>query len=48
MTVFNQLIMRIIDVNRVLFWISNQKTFLIEEKIAIFGAQDQVQNLDSR
>lgn len=47
MIVFNQLIIQIIDINFILFKINNQKTFLIGEKIAIFGAQDQVQGLCS-
>ncbi len=48
MIVFNQLIVEIIDINTLIFEINKQKTFLIEEKIAIFGAHDQVRNLDSR
>lgn len=47
MIVFNQLIIEKIHINLALFKINNQKTFLIGEKIAIFGAHDQVQGLDS-
>jgi|GEM_PF-3520167 len=47
MLVFNQLIHGIIDINTVLITINNQKTFLIGEKIAIFGAHNHVQTLDS-
>jgi hypothetical protein len=46
MPVFNQLIIEIIDINTMRYKISNQKTFLIEEKKAIFGAY-QVQIVGS-
>ncbi len=45
MLVFNQLIRGIIGINTVLIKVKYQKTFLIEEKKAIFGAHDQVQTI---
>lgn len=45
MLVFNQLIMGIIDINTVLIPVKYQKTFLIEEKKAIFGAHEPVQTI---